>query len=322
MAGGVNPVQKPGFDPGLTQQYTGAVRRVIAQDGTFNIRTHGQSWRDFHAYMALINMSWPLFFLTVVGAYLVVNTLFALVYFRLGPGELQGGDVSTPLNHFLNGFFFSAHTLTTVGYGSISPKGLGANIVAVIESMAGVLGFAVATGLLFGRVSRPSAKFGFSDTMVVAPYQDGTSLQFRIANRRGNDLMELSARVLLMTVEMQDGRAVRRYNQLKLERDSVLFLALTWTIVHPINAESPLLGLTAEDLEARQTEFLVLIKAFDDTFSQIVFGRYSYRHDEVQWGKKFAPTFSVDKEGALAVELQTLGAVIDAPLAIVRAPGE
>jgi inward rectifier potassium channel len=241
-----------------------------------------------------------------------------VVYYLLGPGELQGGDTSTEMARFLNAFFFSAHTLTTVGYGSISPKGLAANIVAVVESMAGVLGFAVATGLLFGRVSRPSAKIGFSGTMVVAPYQEGTSLQFRIANRRRNDLMEMSARVMLMTVEPRDGQYVRQYQQLKLERESVLFLALTWTIVHPIDAESPLTGLTAADLAAKQAEFLILLKAFDDTFSQTVFARYSYRHDELQWGKRFAPAFSVTEKGDMVVELQNVGAVTDVQPAQAR----
>jgi len=305
-------MHQPGFDPGLTQKYTGSVRRVIERDGGFNVQRSGGNWRDYHVYQQLINAGWFRFFAVIVGGYLVVNTLFALIFYWLGPNQLNGEDLSSPTMHFMTDFFFSAHTLTTVGYGSISPKGFGANIVAVIESMFGVLAFAVATGLLFGRVSRPSAKIGFSDVMLITPYQEGTSLQFRVANRRLNNLMEMQARVLLMTVEMRDGEPVRRYRQLKLERDQVLFLALTWTIVHPIDAHSPLHGLTAEDLKREQAEFLILLKAFDDTFSQTVFARYSYRHDEVQWGKRFAPAFRVDDDGDLVVELDRLGAVREA----------
>ena len=304
-------MHKPGFDPGLTQQYTGRFRRVIERDGSLNVHRRGGNWRDFHAYLQLINMRWPKFFAVLVAGYLATNTLFAVIYYLLGPNQLQGDDQSTNLARFLAGFFFSAHTLTTVGYGSISPHGLAANIVAVAESMLGVLGFAVATGLLFGRVSRPSAKIGFSDTMVVSPYQDGHSLQFRVANRRPNDLMEMEARVLMMTVETRDGQPVRRYRQLKLEREQVLFLALTWTIVHPIDADSPLHGMTAADLAREQTEFLILLKAFDDTFSQTVFARYSYRHDEVQWGKRFATAFRVNENGDMVVELDRLGAVTE-----------
>ncbi len=301
-----------GFDPGLTEQYTGNLRRVIERDGSLNVERSGASWRDFHPYLHLINMRWPGFFAILTGGYLLANTLFAVIYFSLGPNQLQGEDASSAAGRFLSDFFFSAHTLTTVGYGSIAPHSLAANVVAVIESMVGVLGFAVATGLLFGRVSRPSAKIGFSETMVVAPYEEGTALEFRIANRRRNDLMEVEARVMLMTVETRDGTPVRRYAQLKLERSQVLFLALTWTIVHPIDSGSPLWSLTAEDLARQQAEFVILLKAFDDTFSQTVFARYSYRHDEIQWGKRFAPAFRMNHRGDMVIALDRLGAVTDA----------
>ena len=129
-----------------------------------------------------------------------------------------------------------------MGYGSIAPKSLESNIVASVESLVGVLGFAVATGLLFGRVSRPSAKIGFSEKMLVTPYQEGRSLQFRVVNRRRNDLMEIQARVMLMTVEDKDGQPTRQYRLLKLEREQVLFMPLTWTIVHPIDARARCTG--------------------------------------------------------------------------------
>jgi inward rectifier potassium channel len=304
-------MQKPTFDPGLTQQYTGNLRRAINKDGTFNVRRRGATWRDFHPYLRLIDMGWVPFFGVLFMGYLVVNTLFALAYFWLGPGHLLGADASTAGGRFFNDFFFSAHTLSTVGYGSISPKSLGSNIVAAMESLVGVLGFALATGLLFGRVSRPSAKIGFSEKMLVAPYQDMQSLQFRVVNRRRNDLMEIEARVLLMTVEEKDGQPARSYRQLKLERESVLFLPLTWTIVHPIDSESPMAGMTAEELKRLQGEVMILIKAYDDTFSQTVLARYSYRYDEIAWGQRFAPAFSVDTDGDLVLELQKVGQISD-----------
>jgi inward rectifier potassium channel len=300
-------MQKVGFDPGLTQKYTGTMRRVINKDGTFNVRRRGATWRDFHPYLILINMEWVPFFGIVVLGYLVVNTLFALAYFSLGPGHLLGGEASTEGGRFLNDFFFSAHTLSTVGYGSISPKSLESNIVASAESLVGVLGFAVATGLLFGRVSRPSAKIGFSEKILVTPYQDIQSLQFRVVNRRRNDLMEIQARVLLMTVEYKDGQPTRQYRQLKLEREQVLFMPLTWTIVHPIDGESPMFGLNAADLERMQAEVMILLKAYDDTFSQTVLARFSYRYDEIAWNQHFAPAFSVDTGGDMVLELQKVG---------------
>ena len=300
-------MQQPGFDPGLTQKYTGSVRRMINKDGTFNVRRRGATWRDFHPYLHLINMGWIPFFGVVFLGYLVVNMLFALAYFSLGPGHLLGGDASTESGRFFNDFFFSAHTLSTVGYGTIAPKSLESNIVASVESIVGVLGFAVATGLLFGRVSRPSAKIGFSQKMLVTPYQDGNGLLFRVVNRRRNDLMEIQARVMLMTVEDKDGQQTRQYRLLKLEREQVLFMPLTWTIVHPIDSESPMFGLNAADLERLQAEVMILLKAYDDTFSQTVLARYSYRYDEIAWNQHYAPAFSVDSGGDLVLELQKVG---------------
>jgi inward rectifier potassium channel len=264
-------------------------------------------------------MGWAQFLVWLFLGYLVINTLFALAYFALGPGELMGAPTTTEGGRFLNCFFFSAHTLSTVGYGSIAPKGLGANIVASLESLVGVLGFAVATGLLFGRVSRPSAKIGFSETMLITPYQEISSLQFRVVNRRANNLMEIEARVLLMTVDPVNGQSQRTYKQLKLERDQILFMPLTWTVVHPIDNESPLWGVTPEDFERQQTEVMILIKAYDDTFSQTVFSRFSYRHDEVIWNRRFAPAFTVDEDGDLVLDLQNVGRVADsgAPPALI-----
>src|ERR1041385_3572246 len=147
-------MQNASFDPGLTQQFTAPLSRVINKDGSFNVLRRGSTWRDFHPYLHLINMGWTQFLFTLFVAYLLVNIGFAWVYFALGPEALQGAGADTEAGRFLNGFFFSTHTLSTVGYGSISPKGTAGNIVASLESMIGVLAFAVATGLLYGRVSR------------------------------------------------------------------------------------------------------------------------------------------------------------------------
>jgi inward rectifier potassium channel len=302
-------MQNPSFDPGLTQQVIAPLRRVINQDGKFNVHRRGTTWRDIHPYLHLVNMSWPGFLATLFVGYILINTLFAAAYFALGADQLAGADAPTALGRFLNGFFFSSHTLSTVGYGNIAPKGMGANVLAAFEALVGVLGFAVATGLLFGRVSRPSARIGFSENMLVSPYQDGTSLQFRLVNRRANSLMELEAKVMLMTVEAKDGKLQRGYKLLRLERAQVLFLPLSWTVVHPIDAESPLWGKTAEDLAALQAEVLILIKGYDDTFSQTVLARHSYRHDEILWNRRFAPAFFVDDEGALVLELKKVGEV-------------
>jgi inward rectifier potassium channel len=305
-------MENPTFDPGLTQQFTAPLRRVINKDGSFNVVRQGTTWRDMHLYLHLINAGWPLFLAILFLSFVTVNALFALVYFSLGPGQLAGGDAATTTGRFLNAFYFSAHTLSTVGYGNIAPTTMASNLLSALEAMVGLMGFAVATGLLYGRFSRPSARIGFSPDMLVAPYGSGTSLQFRILNQRANMLMEVEAKVLLMTVEGLQGDLKRTYHPLTLERPGVQFLPLTWTIVHPIDGQSPLAGKTAADLENLQAEFLILIKGYDDSFSQTVHTRYSYRYDELLWGKRFAPAFHVDPRGDLVLETDRVGALTPA----------
>lgn len=302
-------MQQPSFDPGLTQKFTSPLRRVINKDGTFNVHRRGTTWRDFHPYLQLINMRWPGFIALLFLGYAIVNLMFAAVYYSLGPGQIEGARKTSEAARFWDDFFFSSHTLSTVGYGNLTPKGTAANIVSATEALCGVLGLAVATGLLFGRVSRPSARIGFSGNMLIAPYQDMTSLQFRVVNRRQNDLVDIEARVMLMTVEMKEGQAQRTYKLLKLERPAVMFLPLTWTVVHPIDSDSPLYGKTAEDLRQWQAEVMILMKAYDDTFSQTVLARYSYRYDEILWNRRFNPAFAIDGEGDLVLELRKVGEV-------------
>ncbi len=265
-------MEKPSYDPGLTQQYGDKLRRVIRKDGQFNVRRRGTTWRDIHPYLYLINLPWPVFLTVVFAGFVAANLLFALGYCALGVESLHGAEAPTAWGRFINAFFFSSQTITTVGYGTIVPES-------------------------------PSARIGFSDSMIVAPYGGGSSLQFRIVNRNVSNLMEVEARMLLMTVEKDGERLERRYAGLDLERDRVLFMPLTWTIVHPIDADSPLFGKTAADLARSQAEVLILVKGVDDTFSQTVYARYSYRFDEIAWSARFAPAFEVDADGDLRLDL-------------------
>jgi inward rectifier potassium channel len=187
-------MQTPSFDPGLTQKYEGPLRRVINPDGSFTVLRRGTNWRDVNPYLHLVSISWMRFFGWILLGYVLVNSLFATGYFLLGPGSLTGGVDLAATSRFLRCFFFSSQTLTTVGFGAISPSTPAANAVAAFEALCGLLGFAVATGLLFGRVSRPSARIGFSPNALISPYQDGTSFQFRMVNRRANTLIETPLR--------------------------------------------------------------------------------------------------------------------------------
>jgi len=297
-------MKQESFDPGLTTQFSGELRRTINADGSFNVRRKGLRLRDTNFYLILIDTTWPRFLAAVLVIFLAVNMLFAGMYLAIGMGHLRGAE--SEMGDFLNAFFFSVHTLTTVGYGNVYPLGTMANAVAALEAATGLMVFALATGLLYGRFSRPSAKILFSERALIAPYQDGVSLQFRITNARSNVLMDLEARVLLMTVSRADGQLKRAFFDLSLERRQVYFFPLTWTVVHPIDSESPLLGKTAEHLRGLEAELLILIKGFDDTFSQVVHSQYSYRHDEILWGAKFEPAFRVDEKGDLVLDVNRI----------------
>jgi inward rectifier potassium channel len=299
-------MQKPIFDPGLTNKYEGPLRRVINPDGSFNVLRRGTNWHDVHPYLYLVSLPWSQFFGLILTAYILVNFIFATMYYSLGPNALQ---VGSPMNYnrFLQCIFFSSQTLTTVGFGAVAPATAAANSVAAFEAFSGLLGFAVATGLLFGRVAKPSARIGFSEKALIAAYQDGWSFQFRIANRRANTLIEPEVTLMLMTVDRSDGASRRAFTILRLERDKIMLFPLTWTVVHPIDSESPLSGKSAADLEALQAEFMVLVKAWDETFGQTVHQRFSYRYTELVWGAKFTPAFGIDDDGDLQMHVDKIG---------------
>jgi len=299
-------MQKPTFDPGLTTKYDGPLRRIINPDGSFNVLRRGTNWHDVHPYLHLVSIPWARFFGFIVTGYVLVNFVFATAYYSLGPDALLTGSPAA-YNRFMQCVFFSSQTLTTVGFGAVSPRTSPANIIAGFEALCGLLGFAVATGLLFGRVAKPSARIGSSERALIAPYQDGWSLQFRMVNRRANTLIEPAVTLMMMTVDRANGGSRREFTILKLERERIMLFPLMWTIVHPIDRESPLHGKTEADLEALQAEFMVLVKAWDETFGQTVHQRFSYRYSEVVWGGRFTPAFGVDEEGNMQVHVDKVG---------------
>jgi inward rectifier potassium channel len=300
-------MKKESFDPGLTTQFSGELRRTINADGSFNVRREGLRLRDTNPYLMLIDTTWPRFLLIVLAGFLTANMIFAFLYLMIGIENLKG--LESDMGAFANAFFFSVHTLTTVGYGNVYPQGPWANVISSIEAATGLMLFAIATGLLYGRFSRPSARILYSKNALIAPYQDGTSVQFRVTNARKNVLMNMDAHVLLMTVDSSDGELRRSFVDLPLQRSGVYFFPLTWTIVHPIDSDSPFFGKTAEELAKQSAELLILIQGFDDTFSQEVHSRYSYRHDEIVWGAKFIPAFKVDPKGDLIVEVDRINEI-------------
>lgn len=301
---------KPTFqdDLGLGLQPVMHNQRVINRDGSSNIRRIGTPFfRTADMYNALITMPWSVFNLLVFTVYLLINILFALVYMGLGIENLDGiKPRGSDFEHLMNAFFFSAQTISTVGYGHISPAGLATSFVAALESLIGLLSFALATGLLYGRFSRPSAKIRYSKNMVVAPYRDITGLMFRLANLRSNQLLEVEVNIMFTYNEIIDGKPTRRYMPLELERSKISLLTLSWTVVHPVTENSPLKTMNADFLKSSEAEFLVMIKAFDDSFSQTVHSRTSYTDEEVIWNARFISAISRDESGINVLEINKI----------------
>lgn len=282
--------------------------RFLNRDGTFNVRRSGlRFWESLSAYHHLLTVTWTRFF-TYVGIYFVVaNTLFAAAYVAAGPTALSGAESLTLSGRFLQAFFFSIHTLATIGYGNVSPVTLAANILVAIESLTGLIAVAVIAGLSFARFARPVADILFSRNAIVAPYQQITALMFRIVNRKDNQLVDMSAKVLLTRRRQGGGLAEREFLALELERDRVVFFPLSWTIVHPINEQSPLWNVSEAEFQASDPEILILLYGFDETFSQTVHARSSYREAEILWNARFKSMFQpADEHGVISVDIRLL----------------
>ena len=272
-------------------------QRLLNRDGSFNVVRDGLGIAATLApYHLLLTISWSGFLAVVTALYFLINVAFALLFLACGDGALVGPGSHMLGGRFSQAFFFSIQTFATIGYGQIGPNGLAANVLVTIEALVGLMYQALATGLLFARFARPTASIVFSRHAIVAPYAGMMSLQFRIANRRRrNEIIQLEAQVLYTAFTTNDdGRLVRRYRLLPLERNSVTFFPLAWTIVHPIDETSPLAGKTREDLEREQAEILVLLTGVDETNEQTVHARTSYRTDEIVWNARFVDILSTD----------------------------
>jgi inward rectifier potassium channel len=306
------PAASSTVDPNLDLGFGGVVaresrRRLLNRDGSFNVVRGGLSFfRSLSPYHYLLTASWPRFLGLVVLFYLATNTLFGLGFLALGRGEIVGMHGVTLVGRFLDCFFFSVQTFATIGYGGMQPVGLAANVLVAVESLVGLLGFALATGILFSRFSQPTACVMFSEQAIISPYRDVTGFEFRVVNIRRNEMIQVEAQVLLVRYRL-DGSGNREFLPLKLERDRVVFFPLAWTIVHPIDAESPLYGATPKTLEEWDAEFLVLFSGIDETFAQRVHTRSSYKPHEIVWGARFSNLFNPPTpEGVLSIDINRL----------------
>ena len=286
----------------------GTRRRLLNRDGSFNVVLDGLNpLSSLSLYHWLLTISWPRFLAFIAGSYIAVNALFASAFLLLGSDALQSSAGSFTGHPFYRAFFFSVDTFATIGYGNIIPVGVAANILVTIEALLNIVGVALATGVMFARFSRPSARIIYSRNAIVAPYRDKTALEFRIANTRRSQLIDVQVQAILTKVERVSGSTVRKFYELNLERNRVVFFPLSWTVVHPIDSASPIWGLTHEDLVDGDAELLVLLIGTDETVSQSVHSRSSYQADEIVWGAKFANMFMrTEAEGIIGMNLSRI----------------
>jgi inward rectifier potassium channel len=244
--------------------------------------------------------------------FIAINLVFTVIYLWIGIDQLTGLIAQSGWKAFKETFYFSTQTFTTVGYGRVNPVGDTANLVASIESMSGWLSFALATGLIYGRFARPRAHLAFSDYAIIAPYRDQTALMFRfVCYKENHALTDVSVQVNLAMLIEENGQYHYKYFELPLERSKIESLPMNWTVVHPIDEQSPLVGLSAEELKAADTELYVLIRGFNDVYSNTVLQRTSYTYEEIMFNRKFIPMYQETENGTI-LELQKLSRSVPA----------
>lgn len=284
-------------------------QRFMNPDGSANVhRIGGPRLQSSDIFHTLTTMKFSRFLLVVMSVYVGANLIFASLYLMCGIENLGIKPTGYWLSDYLEAFFFSTQCFTTIGFGRVNPQDVATNIIASAEGLAGLLSFALATGLLYGRFSRPKAHLIHSENLLIAPYlQTKRAAMFRIASTRKHSLLiDNSVSVSLGMNSFENGQLKRRFYILDLEINKINFLNLSWTIVHPITESSPLWGKSMEDLEKARTEFIVLFKAIEETNSQTVIERFSYFIDEIIWGAKFISAIGTSSKGKSFLDLDKI----------------
>lgn len=292
-------------DPGLGTTYQKSVKRILNEDGSYNIKRIGaiRMLKDFYKYLVDLNSWW--FGVFLVGSFLVANLFFAGIYCWIGTEYLHG--INPHQNNFIAAYYFSAQTFTTVGYGAIAPRGNLTSFVAAMEAFVGLIAFAIATGLIYGRFSRPSTKIAFSHNVIITPHKDKMALMFKIVNQRNSVLLNTKVHVLLSLINEDSSNMVtRKYYNIPLEVNFVRYFPLTWTLVHVIDEDSPLYDLNLSQIKEKMGELLIVIEAFDETYSQTVIRKHSYAEHQWASGVKFKKNFSADENGTIILNIHEI----------------
>lgn len=293
-----------GFGKFVAQRVKG---RFVNRDGTARSRKYGLgSQRAERFYVSALNARWPQFLAWLAGSMLLLNGSFALAYLALGSDAIKGADGLGLDDPFLRAFSFSVGLFTTTGSSVMTAFGATAQWLAAFESMFGPLFLVAVAGLMIARLTRPRMQIRFSESAIIAPYEGGRGLMFRMVNALPGDLADVQARMSLVRFEDFDGVRERDFHQLKLERNSLELFNLHWTVVHPITADSPLAGVTPESLAASEAELLIFISAHEPTFSTRVTSRTSYLWDEFRWDVKFASIFTSAPDDVMAIDIERI----------------
>ncbi len=273
-------------------------RMINNCDGGFNVVRIGASnyrWRD--PYHLLLTLCWYKTLALISLGYVLANTFFALAY-------LAGGDgiENARPGNFFDAFFFSVQTMASIGYGAMYPKTAYANILVTIEALLGLMGLAMATGLMFARFSLPQARVMFSRVAVITPYNGLPTLMFRVANERQNWILEAQIRLSLVRSEItKEGDVMRRFYDMSLVRSQSPLFALTWTVMHPIDESSPLYGVTPEAMVEDDMEIVVTLTGLDETVTQTIHARHSYVGEEILWNMRFVDILSKTRDGRRSI---------------------
>ncbi len=297
-------------DPGFGYNSAKNVKGTINKDGSSNIIHINRKFSIDDLYIYFIELSWARFFVMVIAIYTMFNILFGFVYVAIGIEQITPSKGSF-FEDFLNGFFFSAQTLTTVGYGGIAPKGILANLIAAFEALIGLTSFSFITGLLYGRFSKPRASIRFSDNLIVRDFKEGErALMFRLMNSRKTIMIEPEVSVTLSLNEKNnEGQYERSFFTLELERRKITYLPTIWTIVHPINKKSPLYSLTNAEIQKLDAGLYVLIQYHEESFGQKVYQASSYKFNQLLTDVKYTRSSSFDEDGYTVLNHQKLSEV-------------
>jgi inward rectifier potassium channel len=290
-------------DPGPKPVFIAQARQMVHQKRVALVKGQdGTQWTDL--YHLTLRAPWSLFFLGLAGLFVTVNAIFAMLYMADPHGLLNARP-----GNFWDAFVFSVQTfgvqtIASIGHSPMAPKSVYVDSIVILEAFTGILYLGTVTAVMFARFSRPSSRVLFSKVAVVAPFNGVPTLQFRAANQRGNQVLDASVRVSLARQSRStEGIVMRRFDELKLTRARTSLFALSWTIMHPINEDSPLYGADSTMLYDDQMEIIVLLSGTDETLADVIYARHAYGPDDLIWGHRFVDVLSMTPQGQRIVDL-------------------